>query len=177
MAKDPRDQQKTDAQRIPDIGTGKTDQDVPTAAPSLTGETDSGAGQSVPGAEQARQQLLGAREEAIVELRRLGVVPKVEDTAPRGATQSVLDVGDVAEASVRTDFALATRQRLAERINRQTRGLERIQRGTWGRCEVCGTEIERERLAAIPEAETCRACQERIERPGTAGESENRSAA
>ncbi len=177
MAKDPRDQQETDAGRIPDIGTGKTDQGVPTAAPAARAEAAGQAASPVPGAEQARQKLLEAREAAIAHLRRLGIAPEVEDTAPRGATESVLDVGDVAEASVRTDFAFATRQRLAERINRLTRALERIQHGTWGRCVVCGGEIERERLAAMPEAEAHRACQERLERTRATGESEDVTAA
>ncbi len=177
MAKDPREQQETDAQRIPDTGTGKIDQDVPTSAPPVGAETASEAATPLPGAEEARQKLLAAREAVIAQLRRLTGTPEAEDTAPRGATESVLDVGDVAEASVRTDIAFATRQRLVERINRLTRALERVHRGTWGRCTVCGAEIERERLATVPEAETHRACEERLERGTATGESEEVSAA
>lgn len=176
MAKDPRDQQQTDARRIGDTGTGKTDQDTAATTPPAAGTTSPAAG-PVPGAEEARRRVLDAREEAIAELRRLGVAPDVEESGPRGSRESVLDVGDVAQASLRADFAVATRQRLAERINHLTRALERIQRGTWGRCTVCGREIERERRTAMPEADTCRACQEQLERTRTARGAEGRSAA
>ncbi|MDD5639895.1 MAG: TraR/DksA C4-type zinc finger protein [Candidatus Pacebacteria bacterium] len=33
--------------------------------------------------------------------------------------------------------------------------LEKIKKNTYGKCEVCGIEIEEERLKAIPEAKTC----------------------
>jgi DnaK suppressor protein len=34
--------------------------------------------------------------------------------------------------------------------------LSRLDGGTYGRCEVCGREIDDERLEARPEASTCR---------------------
>ncbi len=34
--------------------------------------------------------------------------------------------------------------------------LERLDEGSYGRCSVCGKEIDDERLEARPEAETCR---------------------
>ncbi|MCK9393815.1 MAG: TraR/DksA C4-type zinc finger protein [Candidatus Paceibacterota bacterium] len=33
--------------------------------------------------------------------------------------------------------------------------LERIEKDEYGKCEICGIEIEEERLKAIPEAKTC----------------------
>jgi len=57
-----------------------------------------------------------------------------------------------------------TRGRLAERISRLTAALERVDDGTYGVCERCGEEIQPARLAAIPEAELCRDCQEIVER-------------
>jgi DnaK suppressor protein len=61
-------------------------------------------------------------------------------------------------ASVRI-FAYAARQRLAERINRLTPALERMEAGTYGQCAACGGPIEPARLATIPDAETCLRCQ------------------
>ena len=43
--------------------------------------------------------------------------------------------------------------------------LEKIQNGEYGSCEICGKEIEGERLEAIPYARLCLECQENIE-PG-----------
>ncbi len=78
----------------------------------------------------------------------------------------LLEEGDAAQASEQNDMELARRQRLAARINELTAALGRLADGTFGTCEVCGRPIEAERLAAIPEARTCIACQARIERPG-----------
>ena len=36
--------------------------------------------------------------------------------------------------------------------------LERMDRGVYGRCVKCGTDIIAERLAALPQADMCRAC-------------------
>jgi DnaK suppressor protein len=109
----------------------------------------------------ARQRIVRDRDAAIETLRRLGVVP-TEDTD--GARSATLDEGDQAQASERQDMGVAYRERLADRINRLTRALELLTRGTYGVCEVCKDPIGAERLAAIPEVTTCRECQERVER-------------
>lgn len=36
--------------------------------------------------------------------------------------------------------------------------LERMSKGTWGRCETCGGPIGRQRLMAMPEARQCLEC-------------------
>jgi len=38
------------------------------------------------------------------------------------------------------------------------RALDRVEAGSYGRCEVCGTKIAGERLAARPTARRCIAC-------------------
>jgi DnaK suppressor protein len=60
------------------------------------------------------------------------------------------------------------RERIAERINQLTAALQRVDDGNYGRCEQCGDAIEAPRLKALPEATTCLACQERLEREGAA---------
>jgi RNA polymerase-binding transcription factor DksA len=109
----------------------------------------------------ARQRIVRDREAAIETLRRMGVVPTEDTGWGRSAT---LDEGDQAQASERQDMGVAYRERLADRINRLTRALELLTRGTYGVCEVCKDPIGAERLAAIPEVTTCRECQERVER-------------
>ena len=121
------------------------------------------AKQTSPAAEETdiRERIEHERETAIAALRRLGISPTDEDGAPRGATA---DEGDEAQASERQDMGVAYRERLATRINRLTRALELLTRGTYGVCEACKNPIGAERLAAIPEVTTCRECQERLER-------------
>lgn len=48
----------------------------------------------------------------------------------------------------------ATQQELHE----VKRALERIDAGTWGRCEHCNGAIGRDRLRALPETRTCLDC-------------------
>jgi DnaK suppressor protein len=43
-------------------------------------------------------------------------------------------------------------------LGRIRRSLDRIERGTYGKCVVCGGEIETERLRAIPDVERCGGC-------------------
>ena len=112
----------------------------------------------------ARERIVRARDAAIDALRRIGVSP-AEETGPHSAS---LDEGDQAQASERQDMGVAYRERLAERINRLTRALELLTRGTYGVCEVCQTPIGPQRLAALPEVTTCRDCQERVEREAAA---------
>jgi DnaK suppressor protein len=114
-------------------------------------------------AERVRKALERERQAAIERLRQLGVASEGDEAAPRAGPAGVLDEGDEAQISERNDMAFLTRERLAERINRLTAALERVARGQYGRCVDCGRPIERARLAALPETETCLACQQRRE--------------
>jgi DnaK suppressor protein len=111
-----------------------------------------------------RQRLEQERERVIQQLRDLGVAPEPENTPGRADPPIVLDEGDAAQASERQDVSVMTRERVAARINRLTAALERIAEGTYGTCERCGGPIEAARLAALPEAATCKRCQEALER-------------
>ena len=46
-----------------------------------------------------------------------------------------------------------------EKLHRIDQTLERIEEGIYGRCVVCGGEIDERRLLAIPEARMCVCCQ------------------
>ena len=124
--------------------------------------TDRGASTDDP-----RARLERARTAAIEELRRLGISGESDDHDPRGTSGAVVEEGDAAQASERRDMSFAQRERLAERINSLTEALGRIADGSYGRCEMCGNQIEPERLAALPEALRCLRCQEDLERRGS----------
>lgn len=114
--------------------------------------------------QQVRRRIERERDEAVGQLRNLGISPATPAAEARGDADHPRDEGDHAQASERQDLGFMTRERLAERINRLTMALERLVEGTYGQCEVCGQDIERPRLEAIPEAVRCLACQERSER-------------
>lgn len=170
MAKSPDDQQKTDDGRIGRGGRGKMDPGgVPRAAEPVHAESaregrDRGSPPDTARLAAARERIESERQAAIEQLRTLGISPDLADTTSRPGTDVVLDEGDAAQASERQDMNFMTRQRLAERINRLTAALERIQQGRYGICSVCGGAIEPGRLAAIPDSDVCLQCQERRER-------------
>ena len=108
---------------------------------------------------QARLQR--ERDELIAQLRRLSVSPRDDDGSATAG--QLFEEGDQAQASERQDVEFAVRERVADRIQRLTTALARVDEGSYGRCQRCGETIEPGRLAAIPEVETCRRCQEQIE--------------
>ena len=114
--------------------------------------------------QQVRNRIERERDAAIAQLRDLGLSEEPNAAALRGEGDHPRDEGDRAQASARQDLSFMTRERLAARINRLSAALERMADGTYGRCELCGRDIERPRLEALPEAVTCRDCQERAER-------------
>jgi DnaK suppressor protein len=112
-----------------------------------------------------RQRLERERDAAIGRLRELGISPHLDaEEAPHAGTDTVRDEGDVAQASERQDLSFMTRERIAERVNQLSAALQRLHEGQYGVCERCGDAIEPARLAALPEATTCRTCQEALER-------------
>ena len=58
---------------------------------------------------------------------------------------------------------LALHENRLKTLDEINRALERLDRGVYGRCVVCGREIGRERLEALPYAACCRRCQTRQE--------------
>ena len=113
---------------------------------------------------ELRARIERERDDAIQRLRQLGITPDGDSDARRTGGDHPLDEGDHAQESERQDLSFITRERLAERINRLTAALERINEGTYGTCEECGGPIEASRLAALPEVTTCLECQRRRER-------------
>lgn len=114
---------------------------------------------------KVRERLEREREAAIRRLRELGISPHLDDEeAPHAGTDTMRDEGDVAQASERQDLSFMTRERVAERVNQLSAALRRLDDGHYGICERCGERIEPARLAALPEATTCRECQEILER-------------
>ena len=160
MARKPRDQQRADAERIPAAGSGKLDATRPAPTPPAAPRKRTAPARPSP--RQTRERLLREREVAVAELARLDVSLEHDESA--GSGESPFEQGDVAQASERRDMTFMQRERLAERVTRLTRALERLADGTYGGCEDCGRPIDPARLAALPEVAVCRECQERRER-------------
>ncbi|MCF7553545.1 TraR/DksA C4-type zinc finger protein [Pseudonocardia sp. WMMC193] len=80
-----------------------------------------------------------ARRDALAEQGAAG-----EDFGDAGA-----DLAHTTEGELSVDTIRRQRREVGE-------ALDRVDRGEYGRCVVCGREIDDERLRARPEAQTCR---------------------
>ena len=66
------------------------------------------------------------------------------------------------------NLELRIRDRERKLIGKIDEALERIERGTFGRCEECRQEIPADRLQAVPFTRYCIECARRLEREGLA---------
>lgn len=65
------------------------------------------------------------------------------------------DKNDMADEVEEFDNALGINAVLEEKLEEINLALERIEKGTYGKCEVGGEEIPEDRLRANPAARTC----------------------
>lgn len=110
--------------------------------------------------EDCREQLVEMRLRLVEEVEHLlEEVP--DDLRAAGALSRVpTHPADYAtEGSDKEIMLISNEQQLQSAVHD---ALERIEAGTFGRCQRCGAEISSERLRAIPYASYCFACAERL---------------
>jgi DnaK suppressor protein len=103
-------------------------------------------------AKEARKRLLDRRN-AIETL--IAEVEREAGTLQNGAHPDVLD-----HAAHRESIAVLESIRGTQRneLGELEAALERIEKGTYGTCQMCGGAVGRQRLRAIPEARYCIDC-------------------
>ena len=74
------------------------------------------------------------------------------------------DQADVGSATFERDHELSLANNARDMLTQTEHALERIEDGTYGRCESCGEAIGKNRLMAFPRATLCLACKQREER-------------
>ncbi|MCD2189696.1 TraR/DksA family transcriptional regulator [Actinomycetospora soli] len=113
-------------------------------------------------AEQARRTLTEERHR-LVELGAFNQEQKPEPAVQQeGAMgQHPGDYGTEVEEFMDAE---AMEDLTARQVTEIDEALARIEDGSWGRCVVCGRDIDAERLEARPQAERCREHQEELER-------------
>ena len=75
---------------------------------------------------------------------------------------------DVAQGVEHQELERLIASRLMEQARRLRVALTRVTNGEYGVCSECGASIPPKRLLAVPDATTCVACQDRLERVGAA---------
>jgi DnaK suppressor protein len=108
--------------------------------------------------DDVKKMLLQMRKELLLE---------VTQTMRAESDHLKFDIGDFYDhASTDRDreLALMLADREREKLTHVDDALKRIETGTYGICESCEEEIDRERLAAMPFTKLCISCQEDLER-------------
>jgi DnaK suppressor protein len=100
-------------------------------------------------------------------LMRKELLHEVTQTMRAESDHLKFDIGDFYDhASTDRDreLALMLADREREKLTHVDDALKRIEAGTYGICESCEEEIDKERLAAMPFTKLCLSCQEDLER-------------
>jgi DnaK suppressor protein len=101
------------------------------------------------------ESLLAERKADLdAELERLTATPR----DPMTAVSFGKRIGDGTTEAVDRLNNVAAAEALAAKASEVDRALEKLDEGTYGRCDNCGEEIPEERLEAIPWACSCVPC-------------------
>ena len=100
-----------------------------------------------------RQTLVDRKAELEVELGRLTAPPTTGAAVSFGKR-----VGDGTAEAVERLSTTATARSITHSIEDIVRALVKIDDGTYGKCDVCGSDIGVARLAALPAASRCVEC-------------------
>lgn len=109
---------------------------------------------------QFREKLEDEIQVLKTELESLGVQNKnnPEDWVPTPSEKSdaEADPNDLGDRSEDWQERRGTLDQLETRFNNVKRALQKIEKETFGQCEICNQEIENDRLAVNPAARTCK---------------------
>ena len=100
---------------------------------------------------RVRDELERTRDELRAELATLTAAPR----DPMGAVSFGKRVGEGTSQAVERIAQVDAAKRLDAKLGDVERALEKLDEGSYGRCDVCGSPIGRERLEAIPWAVRC----------------------
>ena len=111
---------------------------------------------------QLRKLLITKREELLKEAKEeIGRFVRGEN---KELVETALDDGDWSVIDLAEDLNLRKLTIHKENLNKIDEALRKIDEGTYGICEDCGTEIEEERLKILPFAIYCVDCMEQREK-------------
>jgi RNA polymerase-binding transcription factor DksA len=110
--------------------------------------------------QQFKDALLKEREVLENELASMGQKNPANssdwDATTEADTTDDADEGDVADSMQEFENKNSEVEQLEVQLKEVKEALEKIESGNYGKCEVCGEEIEEDRLVANPSAKTCK---------------------
>jgi len=107
---------------------------------------------------EIKKRLYTRREELLMDFR------KQNAEAAELLDKGVPDVGDLSMTESLRDLLHLLSESDREEILRIDEALDRIENGTYGRCQLCDEPIALKRLEVIPHAQYCVECKERLEK-------------
>jgi DnaK suppressor protein len=111
--------------------------------------------------EALHQMLMGKRQELMKEITGNLGASLTEDQRRR--LESAMDVGDQSLMDLDRELGISLMEMRNKRRQLIDDALARLEDSTYGLCDECGVEINEKRLAAVPFAKLCVACQSKQE--------------
>jgi len=111
--------------------------------------------------EDLKKLLIRKREDIVREATK--EIKKFKSGEKRQLVETVLDDGDLSVVDLAEDISLRHLSAHRETLIKIDNALMKIDEGTYGICEDCGEDINKERLNIMPFAILCRDCQEKRE--------------
>jgi DnaK suppressor protein len=111
--------------------------------------------------EALHRMLMDKRQELMKEITGNLGASLTEDQRRR--LESAMDVGDQSLMDLDRELGISLMEMRNKRRQLIDDALARLEDGTYGLCDECGVEINEKRLAAVPFAKLCVACQSRQE--------------
>lgn len=111
------------------------------------------------------REMLQKERERMLHQMRMNEVPPDEDQADRLDELADYDdhPADVATDTFEREKDSALRASAREVVMRVDHALQKIERGSYGTCDICGADIPAGRLDAVPYATLCIKCQADME--------------
>ena len=113
-------------------------------------------------AKEVRSELEGDLVRLRVELD--ASARELQDLLRDGVDGAGNDQADVGSKGLERDAEMSLRANQSELLLQTEKALDRLAKGTYGQCEVCGEAIGKKRLMAFPRATLCMTCKQREER-------------
>ena len=113
--------------------------------------------------EAARRALLTERTQLLADATHLSDDERAIAEARFAESDAGGDQADIASDFVEQEIIETLENNVRATLMDIDAALDRIERGTYGRCEDCGESIDRARLKARPWASRCLKCQRRAE--------------
>lgn len=116
--------------------------------------------------EKFREQLLAEQVRLEEELQEIENRAAHVDESDRATELSSYEdhPADLASETFEREKDLAIGESVQHMLHKVINALEKLDRGTYGRCDACSKPIKKARLRALPFATLCLECQARLER-------------